>query len=181
MGRKEQIRKEYQGRRASLEQEQVTEWSDKIVQRIMASPLFLQAKTVLFYYPLEKEADLLAAAQASLRMGKQVGFPKIEGDEILFYRIRSLEEFQEGKFHVMEPKSGELITDPAPLVFVPGLVFDRKKNRMGYGKGYYDRYGKRAANAMKVGVSYEMQLSDEVPVNAYDIPMDYMVTERGIW
>ena len=57
-----------------------------------------------------------------------------------FFQVESLEEFAEGSFHVMEPVSHKLMTAEKPLILTPGLVFDEQKNRMGYGKGYYDRF-----------------------------------------
>ena len=181
MEQKKPIRQTYRKRRDGLSRKQVQEWSAAMTKLLTASPLFCQAKTILCYYPLGNEANLLIAAQKALNFGKTVGFPKTEGEVIRFYRVRDLDTFREGPFHVMEPVSQELLQEEAPLILVPGVAFDEKKNRMGYGKGYYDRYGAYAPNAVRIGISYEMQLAKHIPAGPYDIPMDYLLTERRLF
>lgn len=171
------LRAEYRRKRNGLTEAQALERSNRICRRLLTLPCFLQAKTVYFYYPLGKEVSLLPAAEAALAMGKRIGFPKTEGTYIRFYRTRSLEAFQEGRFHVMEPAGSELLTDPAPLILTPGLVFDEKRNRMGYGKGYYDRYGAEFPGALRIGIAYELQMTERIPVAACDVPMDGILTE----
>ena len=148
--------------------------------------LFQEADIIFFYYPLGKEVDLLSAVQTALDMGKVVAFPKTEGDVIRFYPVESLEDFQEGCFRVQEPKSQRCFTQKElqgkKLVIVtPGVAFDEKKNRMGYGRGYYDKYSAELPQATKVGVAYEIQILKELPVEKYDIPMDYLVTEERVF
>lgn len=178
---KEQLRKFYRQKRDAITEENVKRWSEAISEHIVSTELYQQAKTVYFYYPLGNEVNLLAVARKALDAGKCVGFPKTEGDIIRFYKVESLEDFQEGCFHVMEPVSTELLDVENPLILTPGLIFDKQKNRMGYGKGYYDRYTAILPKAIKIGVAYEMQLTQEVPVDEYDVPMDYMITEKGMW
>lgn len=173
-------RAEFLNKRSKLSREQVRERSEQICRKLLALPLFLQAKTVYFYYPLEKEVSLLPAAEAALAMGKQVGFPKTEGTYIRFYRVVSLEDFSQGRFQVMEPPGRELLTEPAPLILTPGLVFDERRNRMGYGKGYYDRYGTEFPGAVRIGIAYELQMARQVAVDTYDVPMDYVLTEKRL-
>lgn len=181
MERKKQIRFEFKEKRNNLTEEQVQIWSEKICFHVLQWELFLQTKEVYFYYPLGNEVDLLPVAQKALQMGKCVGFPKTEKDEISFYRVRDMKDFKEGTFHVMEPESKELLSCNKPLILTPGLVFDSKKNRMGYGKGYYDRYISRFPEAITVGIAYESQMTSEVPMDFGDIPMKYMITEKRIW
>lgn len=178
--RKVRMRAEYREKRNLLTEAQVREYSDRICRKLLAFPLFLQAETIYFYYPLGREVSLLPAAEAALAMGKRVGFPKTEGTHIRFYRTASLNAFAEGRFHVKEPVSSELLTDPAPLILTPGLVFDEKRNRMGYGKGYYDRYGAEFPEAVRIGIAYELQIAKEAAVDAYDVPMEFVVTEERI-
>lgn len=179
MSEKEQIRKIYRNGRNSLNQEQVQEWSGQICERLQASQLYRDAAAVCFYYPLGKEVNLLAAAAKALEERKKVAFPKTEGDEIRFYQVENLKDFREGSFHVMEPVSDKRLMETTPLVLTPGLVFDRQKNRMGYGRGYYDRFAAGTPDAVKVGIAYEMQITEQIPVDGYDVPMDYILTEKG--
>ncbi len=190
-----QIRKRYRQLRDALTAEQVREWSRRINDHLTDHLLFLQAKTVLFYYPLGNEVNLLPAAEQALRLGKRVGFPRTEKETIRFYRVRDLREFEPGRFGVMEPVGRELLQEDERLLLTPGVVFDRRRNRMGYGKGYYDRYvggqlgdaGKwttdlrKRLGAKQIGVCYELQIARSVPAEKWDAPMDYLLTEKGIF
>ena len=202
---KKQIRREYLQKRNGLSAFQAEGWSREICSRLMCWEPFSQAETILFYYPLGNEVNLLEAAGEALRSGKQVAFPRTEGDRIRFYLVQDLDRFREGPFHVMEPEGGELLVRMAPeqtgdgksqkslLVLTPGVAFDRNKNRMGYGKGYYDRYLAELSAAVplksksfgsaiiKLGIAYGCQIAEEIPREQTDIPMDYMITEDGIW
>lgn len=174
------LREEYRRKRHALTEAQALERSARICRKLLTLPCFLQAETVYFYYPLGKEVSLLPAAEAALDMGKQVGFPKTEGTYIRFYRLKSLQDVTEGRFHVMEPAGSELLTEPAPLILTPGLVFDEKRNRMGYGKGYYDRYGAEFPKAVRIGIAYELQMAERIAVDDHDLPMDAVLTEERL-
>ena len=190
---KSQIRKEFLQKRNRLNAMQVASWSQRICDRLLHWPLFLQAETVCFYYPLGNEVNLLRAAGEALCMGKQVAFPRTEGDVIRFYPVEGLSDFREGRFHVMEPMVGEgheqetikpvRQAGKPLLILVPGVAFDRYRNRMGYGKGYYDRYlaGLAGTKAATLGIAYECQIADRIPTEETDIPMDFLLTENGIF
>lgn len=179
--KKEQIRQTYREMRNHLTKEQVQEWSERICTRLLESELFQKAEGICFYYPLGNEVDLLSVANEALKQGKCISFPRTEGADIRFYQVEDLMDFKEGCFHVMEPVSDKFFAIERPLILTPGLVFDEQKNRMGYGKGYYDRYAAGMPEAVKVGIAYEMQLTEAVPVDSFDIPMDHIITEERIW
>lgn len=155
-------------------------WSREICKILEWQPFFRNAGIVYFYYPLGNEADLLPLAQVSLDLGKLAAFPRTEGSGMEFFRVPDLAEFAEGAFHVMEPLSKEQMDCQKPLVFVPGLAFDVHGNRMGYGKGYYDRYFARYPECTKIGVCYGKQIIAEIPCDDYDIPVDAVASEQGI-
>lgn len=162
METKKQIRARQKHKRESLSFEQTQRFSEEICQKISRQPIFLQAETLCFYYPLGKEVNLLPLAQKALDAGKKAAFPRVEGKNMEFYEITSLENFQEGSFHVMEPVGGKLAAEQNALVFVPGLGFDARGNRIGYGGGYYDRYLARHPQYMKIGTAYAIQLVEEL-------------------
>lgn len=200
MMHKNQIRQDFLQKRNQLTAVKVQHLSQKICDHLIRMEIFQQAETVCFYYPLGNEVNLLTAAEEALRMGKQVTFPRTEGDQIRFYPVGNLSDFREGRFHVMEPIGTEPLDVgafdlQAPLlILVPGVVFDRNRNRMGYGKGFYDRYlaeltamtrGKASngngTQIIRLGIAYECQITEMIPTEATDIPMDYILTENGIW
>lgn len=197
--RREQIRIR---RELSLKEQRIR--SEKLCTLLTASRIFREANLVCFYYPLPYEADLLKAAAEALRLGKTVAFPRTKGDTMEFFCTKDLSGFREGSFHVMEPVGNESIRSVhGPVLFlVPGVSFDRQGNRMGYGKGYYDRYfsfidkqskghtdqtgGETAVwsdgtPVQKIGVAYEIQLMEQVPVGPCDIRMDTILTENGFF
>lgn len=176
---KRKIRSEARQNRDLLSQAQIRLWSDMICENLQKQPFFKAAETIYFYYPLGSEVNLLPLAQRAMDLGKQAAFPRVNGSEMAFYQVSSLEEFAEGAFHVMEPVGDDVMDRTAALVFVPGLIFDSQGNRMGYGKGYYDRYFARYPDCRKVGICYGMQRISRVPCGEFDIPMDMVVTECG--
>lgn len=180
METKGQMRARMKQKRDALNQSEVRQLSDRLCAIVKEQSWFTEAETVYFYYPLGKEADILPLAEAALNMGKQVAFPKVNGIAMEFYQIHALSEFSEGTFHVMEPMGQERICRQDALVLVPGLAFDGNGNRMGYGKGYYDRYFARYSMCRKIGISYEQQIISQVICDRYDIPMDALVTEQGV-
>lgn len=177
---KRKIRLAAKVKRDSLTQTEISLWSDVICRKLSEQSFFQNAGTVCFYYPLGSEVNLLPLAKLSLESGKQTAFPRVNGSNMDFYRISSLEEFTEGAFHVMEPTGSDILCTENALILVPGLVFDAYGGRMGYGKGYYDRYFSRYPFLQKAGICYEMQKTGKVPYDEHDIFMDMVVTEQGI-
>lgn len=181
METKKQIRQRLRQQRESLSSEQGSKLSAEICRKLRARPWFSGARTICFYYPLGNEVNLLPLAEEALTLGKRIAFPRVEGKEMEFYEAASLEDFQEGSFHVMEPVSQIPAAEPGMTVLVPGLGFDRRGNRMGYGGGYYDRYFARRRECMKIGIAYQFQFVEELAAEAHDIPMDEVITERAVW
>ena len=156
--------------------------SAAICERVLASPLFQNCRTLLCYAPIGSEADVLPVAKAALAQGKAVGFPICHGEEMEFYVVTSLDELCEtDAFGIRVPTADEsrrIMPDASTLMLMPGLAFDRAGNRIGYGKGYYDRYLHRAsAMPITLGVTYASTLLDRLPAEVQDIPAAYLVTE----
>lgn len=180
METKGQIRERLKQKRSSLTLCQAMGRSDKICREIREFPWFLQAETICFYHPIGREVDLLPLAKEALALGRDVAFPRVEGKEMEFYQVDSLDGFVEGSFHVMEPAAGTPMAKPGMLVLVPGVGFAQDGSRMGYGGGYYDRYFARHRDCLKIGVAYSFQLVEGLEPEAHDIPMDGVVTEEGV-
>ena len=178
---KQQFRAVRKAARARLSQNQVQKASLEIAAKVQVCSWFRQAEWVYFYYPLGKEVNLLPLAQQALERGMQIAFPRVEGNEMGFYQVSSLADFREGSFHVMEPTGKHAIQEKSPLVFVPGVGFDLHGTRMGYGKGYYDRYFSRCPHCHKIGIAHSVQLVEQLPKDPFDVPMDAIVTEQDIY
>lgn len=98
-----------------------------------------------------------------------------------YFEVGDFSELEEGAFHVMEPQESRPADWEDALVLVPGVAFDRKKNRMGYGKGYYDRYFAGKTDCVRLGIAYELQVAEQLPTEENDLPMEYLVTEKSLW
>lgn len=166
--------------RNAMTQEEVTEKSRKMVRILLTSEWYRQAAEVFVYSPIGKEADCRGLIEQAWRDGKRVAFPRVESENRMnFYYVDCYEDLAEGSFHVAEPKMGcrPAVPDNQP-VLVPGSVFDRYGNRYGYGKGYYDRFFARCPKLKRIGLCFENQIEEEIPVGKYDVKMHEIYTER---
>lgn len=176
---KRQLRTAAKRKRDALSEAEITRWSGEICKILEEQPTFRNAVAIFFYYPLGSEVNLLPLAQKALDLGKQVAFPRVKGSDMEFYLVSDLKRFAEGAFHVMEPLGSEAASSEHALVLVPGLAFDVRGSRMGYGKGYYDRYFANYPGCQKIGICYQMQMVEDVPYGKHDIFMDEVITEYG--
>lgn len=177
MERKQQIRAELKKKRNALTSEQRKSYSDIICEKIWNIIEKENAEMIYCYYPLENEVDILPLAEKALTEGKKVAFPRTNGENMEFYQVASLTAFQKGAFHIMEPLGGYPLDAKNPFVVVPGLGFDKVRNRIGYGKGFYDRYFARFPSCRKIGAAYGAQIIDYIPTDKYDTKMDIIITE----
>lgn len=178
-----------------MAQEQVVAKSEMICKQVLASIEYKVAETILGYYPLGNEVNCLSVLKQALTDGKRVVLPRTgQNCQMDFYEIQSMDDVEEGNFHVMEPKmackkflpdiceAGNAVVqaNDYALVLVPGLVFDVSGNRYGYGKGYYDRYFARFPQLKRMGLSYSQQLSEgKLECLDTDVKMHVIMTENG--
>lgn len=174
------IRSEVKQKRLSLTEDEIGHKSSRIIENLKSLlSLFPHANSFLFFYPLKGEPNLLPLAEELIKKGKQVSFPKVEGEELVPVRISSLKEFVPGAFGIPEPPfNPRNIVRKIHVAFIPGLAFDVFGHRIGYGKGFYDRFLKKSEIPVKVGICFEFQFFPEIPQHPFDIPVDYVVTEK---
>lgn len=192
---RQQIRARHKAWRLELPQEEVQEKSRKICERLAASDWYHNSAVIYGYYPLGAEADCLLFLAQALSDGKTVALPVTSKERLQrdcgqvkrmqdthrmeFYRIRELSRVREGAFHVMEPdESCKRIGEEDAVVLVPGLVFDRKGNRYGYGGGYYDRYFARFPKLSRMAVAFEGQIEEQLAALPTDVRMHRIYTEE---
>lgn len=146
-------------------------------ERILGHQWYYLSDTLLGFASYGSEIDTDEILRETLRQGRALYLPRVEGDAMQFYRVRSLNELQLGYKGIREP-SGDTeryVYDagnvPKTLLLMPGVAFDRMRNRMGYGGGFYDRFlaDKPGLQMRAVGVGYACQLVEEVPCGAEDI------------
>lgn len=150
--------------------------SAEILAALEAHPAFRAASTVLLYHSLKDEVDTHEFIRKWSRK-KRILLPVVVGDDLELRIYTGPDDMAIGAYGIEEP-IGELFTDYAAIDFiaVPGVAFDRSGNRLGRGKGYYDRLLPRIPSAYKAGICFPFQLVEEVPAEAFDIRMDEVIT-----
>lgn len=148
------------------------------MERLFTLPQFSDADTVLMYYSLADEVFTHDAIDELLSMGKTVLLPAVIGDGIMeLHRYTGKESLRCGAYNIMEP-IGETFNDYKAIdaVAVPGMAFDEQGNRLGRGKGYYDRLLPKLTNATLIGICFPFQMFDVIPAEPHDIRMDIVLS-----
>lgn len=157
------------------------EWEEKsrlIYDKVVTHPFFLEADAIYCYIDYRREVGTQSIIEYALRMGKKVAAPKVQGDTMEFYYLESFEDLQEGFKGIPEPKQKQLANDEKVLVIMPGAAFDANCNRIGYGKGYYDKYLHVHPNYKTIAIAFELQMVDDIPAEQYDICPNMIITEE---
>lgn len=169
---KKEIRKEYLDKRNHILDRE--EKSSIIFQKIIQNEKYQSSSIIAIYKNFLSEVDTSKLIQYSYECGKIVCFPRVEGEELFFYKMNQGDLFEKSHYGIDEPIrniSNRIIPD---LVIAPGVVFDENGGRMGYGKGFYDRFFQQYC-VYKIGICFQEQLIDEVPMDEHDILMDLVV------
>jgi len=184
---KRAIRREALAKRNRLSAEEIAEKSAQILETAIALASFKSAGVVACYVSFKSEAGTREMISECWRLGKKVCVPvTAESGKIFLSEISSFSELRETPFGLLEPAGNSPKTDYSKIgtVFVPGVAFDLQKNRVGYGKGYYDgllaEIRKVNKGALFAGIAFECQLFGKVPATAEDVKMDLVLTEKRV-
>ena len=147
-------------------------------------PPYLLRRSVALYNPIQNEVETGEIRDHALVTGKNVFFPRFGlKDSLELIKIEAATEFSQGRYGILEPTGERRLArrDQEELVvFVPGVAFDLRGNRLGRGKGWYDRLIKELGGAILVALAYDFQIVDEVPAEEWDQRVHYVITERSI-
>lgn len=158
--------------------------SEKIAQRLLESGLCGPGKYVLGYCSAGSEVETGGVIAALRDQGCEVLLPRMERERALSTRLfRSGDALIRGSYGIEEPSKHALQLPPQKIdvVLLPGLAFDRKGRRLGYGAGYYDRFLPRLRkDCVKIGLCFALQIFDEIPHEPHDVQVDYLVDENRI-
>lgn len=167
--------------RAAMSEKERAEAGRIIAARLFSSKVYEDAGTVCCYASFGSEVPTEEIIEESLRRGKCAAVPKVTGKQKMkFALIHSMADLKAGFHGIPEPESWcrEIPKCGSKLlVIVPGVVFDRAGNRIGYGGGYYDSYLKQA-DCIKVGVAFDFQCVEQIVPEVHDVPVDYIITEK---
>jgi 5-formyltetrahydrofolate cyclo-ligase len=181
-----ELRSVYKSIRDQLSDKDIKEKSRLIIDNILAllESDFKGANIFLCFYPFGSEVNLLPLYKNLLEKDKALYFPISNKKEysLSFKRVYDLDfDLTLGAYNIMEPSiSLEDYKGEEAIVFTPGLVFDEKMNRVGYGAGYYDRFFERYLDNKKIGICFEEQICDGIIAQRHDVSMDNIVTDNRI-
>jgi len=144
---------------------------------------FVQAESVAAFSSIQGEVNTLTILEGVLKLNKKLFLPRVSNDRshLGFYEVKDLRGLAPGAFGILEPP----IQHPArvedlDMMILPGLAFDLKGSRLGFGKGFYDRILPRLKkSALSVGLCYSFQVIEKVPVTGADVPVKALLHENG--
>lgn len=186
METKKDIRSQYIKKRDALSQEEVNVKSDKILYQLFNLTEYKDAKYILLYADYHNEVATNKIFEDARQRGKKIYFPKVFGQEMEFYAVDSLEELRFGYKGIREPQENPIKRffykkQDTTIMIVPGVAFDMKGYRVGYGKGYYDKYLSEKKMISTFALAYAFQILEHVPSDAHDIKMDKIITEELVY
>ncbi|HVX01749.1 MAG TPA: 5-formyltetrahydrofolate cyclo-ligase [Nitrososphaera sp.] len=186
---KQKVRRAALARRDAMSYPDIERQSALVQQSVARSKEFGQAQVVGAYHPKGSEVRTALLMGIAKDQGKKVVLPRIEGNDMRFYEYDlSGDSLVEGRFGIMEPTPEAKPVMHIDLLLVPGLAFDCKGNRIGYGRGYYDRFISGGGASFSMGLAYSVQVATDngdddnpgLPRGRFDRRLDALATENGV-
>ena len=170
-------------RRRLLSEEECNHKTNMITQKVLIQKEFIDCENLLIYSSYDTEVGTKQIMEEAWKKGKKVFCPRVLSEgKMEFYRITSFEELTEGYKGIKEPSGNDLFTEKNGLMILPMTGFDILKNRLGYGKGYYDRYLAAKREIITLGFAFQCQKWEKLlPVDEFDIPLRKIITEKNIY
>lgn len=188
METKQEIRKRMKEKRDAIPEEIRRKRDLVILDRLMSTEWFSDTTNFLMHAAIQSEsASVYGFGYMAWNERKHLFYPKVNGDKMDFYHIDAPNELKEGVFSIREPDierwnllqyEKSCYADEKAVMLVPGIAFSRDGYRIGYGRGYYDRYLAARQNLYTVGVAYQEQLLDKIPAEAHDFRLDEIITDE---
>ena len=183
---KDAIRKDCSEKRNAIDKALHTAMDESICKTAVSLVSFRHADIILLYAPIKSEIDVMPIFHEAKRLGKRVAFPRCNVEErtMKFHFVDSLEELSVCAYGIREPAEEAPVYDPenttgSAVCYVPGLAFDVHGYRLGYGKGYYDKF-MHIFNGCTIGIVYSDFILNTLPKGRFDKHCDVMLTEKGI-
>jgi 5-formyltetrahydrofolate cyclo-ligase len=180
---KADLRKKLSSLRGQIAAEEKGNRDLRIAEYFLESKLYRNARAILAYISVKNEVDTIRIIRQILLDGKALAVPVCVPNDcsLLFYRIQNLSELLPAPFGLLEPdtaRSEPVDVGSYPICIVPALAYDKKGCRIGYGRGYYDRF-LASYTGCAVGLCYDSFLLDSLPADRYDRPVQMLITESG--
>lgn len=182
METKNEIRKEIKILRNQVSLKEKAQWDRQIAERFFALPQIKAASDVFCYIDTRKEAGTRPILTELWKEKRFVAVPRVNGREMDFFWIQSLEETAAGSMGILEPQKGRpALCQDGAVILIPGLAFSMDGSRLGYGGGYYDRFlgrleGTQGKSCLKIGIAYDFQIFETLPKESHDCLLDWILT-----
>lgn len=181
METKKDIRKYIYAERKKCTDQEVEEWSRKITEKVTGLPEFIRAQRIMAYADYNHEVITRYIIEEAWKQKKEVAVPKVVGRDMKFIRLTDFSQLEAGYYGIPEPTKGERVDWQEALMIMPGVAFDKKNHRVGYGGGFYDRFLEKHPALTRAAVAFEFQILKEVPVESTDILPHILITEKNIY
>lgn len=188
METKAEIRKKILEARNKLTDDEIAAKSGAILQNVLKTPEYMEACNILLYADYNHEVMTRGIFDDAIMRRKRVYFPKSDKltNTMAFYQISSLNQLEKGFMGIPEPPENMRLryrfnANEDTLVILPGVAFDTSGHRIGYGKGYYDKFLSSRRQLSTMALAFSCQIVDELPCETHDIRMDKIVTEEIIY
>ena len=184
METKKEIRFRILKQRRAQSKETCEKSSMAIAEKLLALPEYRKAKNIYAYMDFSGEVKTEVILKESLRLGKNLWLPRVNGDIMDFFRVRSKDDFEIGAYGILEPKGESKAGKEEArdgFMVVPGVAFDADRNRIGFGGGYYDKYLELYPELFTAAVAFGFQIVEGVPTEANDIRPQKLITEERIY
>ena len=176
---KKELRKKFIKERNTLLEEYRIEASNKIFSLLEELDLFKKAERIFVFVGFGSEITTETFIKKHLD-NKQIYVPKIVNGDMKLINITRWDSLKSGHFNVLEPEGDDYYDGDIDLVITPSIVFNKQGYRLGYGKGYYDKYFSQSNYKVSIGLSYDQLLQDYIPTENHDQKVDFIITEKGI-
>lgn len=181
---KKQLRKEMISKRKLLSNEFVQNASNEIFSKLISSKIMDTLESVFVYSDFQNEVKTKELIKYLIDNKRAVYLPKCNTEELTMtpVRIYDTTDYSLNKYGIIEPNSQTdlICQNTIDCAIVPGIVFDTKGNRIGFGAGYYDKFFSANDNITKIALAYDFQITDCIESDEYDIAMDMIITEKRI-
>jgi 5-formyltetrahydrofolate cyclo-ligase len=177
---KQQLRQQCLQQRTQLLETERATLSAQLCQRLLQLPLYRKARTILFYMAIRAEVDLTPAIEHAWQAEKCVCLPRVQqaARRIDAIPVTDWSQLQPGAYGILEPEPSlsAIPLEQLDLVLTPGVAFDRRGYRLGYGGGYYDRLFAQQSDLQRMGIAYPQQIVPTVYPEPHDQPLQYLLT-----
>lgn len=175
---KKELRKQILSIRKAMDNDMVIEKSKLICDRIINHIASMNIDNICLYSPIQNEVDLFYLEDYLDDNNINIWLPKILDNEMDFYEYDGKENLRKGYFDILEPISDKKLSPTnSTIIVMPGSVFTKEKDRIGYGGGFYDKYLSKQKDVLTIAVGYDFQLVESIPTEEHDIKPNCIITD----